>query len=207
MRGEMKSADKRKERGDRARADILRCSTRMASLEGLEGLTFGRVASEAGVAKSNVQVLFGDRETLQLATIEVGVDLYAETVVGPAMMKIGAVDRLIALVEGWYDFVEQRTLPGGCLIHALSNEYRTRPGDIRDRVEQHRVEARSRMVALLNDAIREGALRLGVEVDQIAFELISHQASANVAALMDDQEQFRRARLASGRLIQSIRSG
>src|SRR6478752_1024185 len=111
----MMTSDKRKERGDRARANILHHATRIASVEGLDGLTFGRVAADAGVARGNIQILFGDREALQLATIENGVSLYADAVIGPARAKPNAVERLIALIEGWYTFVEQRTLPGGCL--------------------------------------------------------------------------------------------
>ena len=64
----------------------------------------------------------------------------------------------------------------------------------------------SRVPATLIFAGLEGAIRRGVEVDQVAFELIAHWASANVAALMDDQKQFRRARLASSRLVQAVRS-
>lgn len=197
----MRTTDKRKERGDRARANILHHAIQIASVEGLEGLTFGRVAADAGVAKGNIQVLFGDREALQLATIESGVALYAETVVGPAMAEPTAVERLIALVEGWYTFVEQRTLPGGCLVHALSSEYRTRPGEIRDRVEHHRIGARQRIIDLLNEAVRAGELQAGTDVEQLAFELMSHQASANVAALMGETSQFELARRASGQRI------
>lgn len=201
----MRTIDKRKERGDRARANILHHAIQIASVEGLEGLTFGRVAADAGVAKGNIQVLFGDREALQLATIESGVALYAETVVGPAMAEPTAVERLIALVEGWYTFVEQRTLPGGCLVHALSSEYRTRPGDIRDRVEHHRTEARQRVVDLSNAAVRAGELQAGTDVEQLAFELMSHQASANVAALMGETSQFELARRASRQRIAAAR--
>ena len=201
----MRTTDKRKERGDRARANILHHAIQIASVEGLEGLTFGRVAADAGVAKGNIQVLFGDREALQLATIESGVALYAETVVGPAMAEPTAVDRLIALVEGWYTFVEQRTLPGGCLVHALSSEYRTRPGEIRDRVEHHRIGARQRIIDLSNEAVRAGELQAGTDVEQLAFELMSHQASANVAALMGETSQFELARRASGQRIAAAR--
>ncbi|NUS67637.1 MAG: TetR/AcrR family transcriptional regulator [Ensifer adhaerens] len=201
----MKANDKRKERGDRARANILHHATQIASVEGLEGLTFGRVAADAGVARGNVQVLFGDREALQLATIENGVTLYAETVVGPAMAFPTAVERLIAVIEGWYTFVEQRTLPGGCLVHALSSEYRTRPGEIRDRVEHHRAEARQRIVDLANAAINAGELQDGIDVGLLAFELTSYQASANVAALMGEAEQFELARRASRERLAAAR--
>ncbi|KRE11584.1 TetR family transcriptional regulator [Bosea sp. Root483D1] len=201
----MRANDKRKERGDRARANILHHATQIASVEGLEGLTFGRVAADAGVARGNVQVLFGDREALQLATIENGVALYAETVVGPAMALPRAVECLIALIEGWYTFVEQRTLPGGCLVHALSSEYRTRPGEIRDRVEHHRAEARQRIVDLANAAINAGELRGGIDVGLLAFELTSYQASANVAALMGEPEHFELARRASRERLAAAR--
>lgn len=201
----MKTIDKRKERGDRARANILHHAIQIASVEGLEGLTFGRVAADAGVAKGNIQVLFGDKEALQLATIENGVTLYTETVVAPAMAKPTAVERLIALVEGWYTFVEQRTLPGGCLVHALSSEYRTRPGDIRDRVEHHRTEARQRIIDLSNEAMRVGEIQAGTDIEQLAFELTSHQASANVAALMGEAAQFELARRASRQRLDAAR--
>lgn len=201
----MKTIDKRKERGDRARANILHHAIQIASVEGLEGLTFGRVAADARVAKGNIQVLFGDKEALQLATIENGVALYTETVVAPAMAKPTAVERLIALVEGWYTFVEQRTLPGGCLVHALSSEYRTRPGDIRDRVEHHRAEARQRIIDLSNEAMRVGELQAGTDIEQLAFELTSHQASANVAALMGEAAQFELARRASRQRLEAAR--
>lgn len=201
----MKTIDKRKERGDRARANILHHAIQIASVEGLEGLTFGRVAADAGVAKGNIQVLFGDKEALQLATIENGVALYTETVVAPAMAKPTAVERLIALVEGWYTFVEHRTLPGGCLVHALSSEYRTRPGDIRDRVEHHRAEARQRIIDLSNEAMRVGELQAGTDIEQLAFELTSHQASANVAALMGEAAQFELARRASRQRLEAAR--
>lgn len=203
----MKTIDKRKERGDRARANILHHATHIASLEGLEGLTFGRVATDAGVAKGNIQVLFGGREALQLATIQTGVAIYIETVVTPALAKPTAIERLTALIEGWYTFVEQRTLPGGCLVHALSSEYRTRPGTIRDHVEDHRTEARRRIVDLLNDAINAGALRADTDAEQLAFELTSYQASANVASLLGETDQFELARRASRqRLIEASRA-
>lgn len=199
------TSDKRKERGDRARANILHHATRIASIEGLDGLTFGRVAADAGVARGNIQILFGDREALQLATIENGVSLYTDAVIGPARARPNAVERLIALIEGWYTFVEQRTLPGGCLVHALSSEYRTRPGRIRDRVEHHRLEARQCIVNLSIEAMRAGELQPDTDIEQLAFELTSYQASANVAALMEEADQFELARLASRQRLRAAR--
>ena len=55
--------------GDRARARIVEHAARLASIEGLEGLSIGRLAEVTGVAKSSVHGLFGSKQELQLATI------------------------------------------------------------------------------------------------------------------------------------------
>ena len=40
----------------------------LASAEGLEGLTIGRLAAETGMSKSGLFAHFGSKEDLQLAT-------------------------------------------------------------------------------------------------------------------------------------------
>ncbi|MCY1224068.1 transcriptional repressor BetI [compost metagenome] len=190
----MVETDRRRIRGEKARAGVLAHSARIASVEGLEGLTFGRLASEAGVAKGNIQVLFGDKEALQLATLESAVELYRAAVVAPAMALARPGERLRALVTGWFQFVQERSLPGGCFLTAASNEYRTRPGAIRDRVNQHRNEARERFETLAREAIAAKALPAAANPVRLAFDLLAYQAIANVAAAMGDEAQFTMAR-------------
>jgi AcrR family transcriptional regulator len=176
---------------------ILSHSTSIASVDGLEGLTLGRVAAEAGVGKGNIQALFGDREALQLATLQSAVNMYKELVLEPALRRSSPMERLFALVEGWYSFVESRTLPGGCFLNAVSSEYRARPGRIRDQIETHRAETRSRFRNLIADAKAAGEFRFDVDEARLAFELVSYQATANIAALMGDEEDFALARKSS----------
>jgi AcrR family transcriptional regulator len=187
----------RSERGDRARAQVLAHATLIASMTGLEGLSMGRVAAEAGVGKGNIQVLFGDKEALQLATLEGAVDLFEAAVVVPAMGKKSPLARLLALVEGWFDFVESRALPGGCFMNAVSNEYRTRPGRIRDQIRKHRSTIRDRLRKLIVEAKEAGELRADVDVEQLVFDLIAIEAAANIAALMGETKEFDRARSTS----------
>jgi AcrR family transcriptional regulator len=200
------SRDGRRVRGDRARAQILTHSTAIASIEGLDGLTIGRLAAEASVGKGNIQVLFGDKESLQLATLQSAVDLYRAAVIEPALTQPSPLRQLQALVEGWFGFVEERTLPGGCFINATSNEYRARPGRIRDQVKQHRFEARSRLKGLIVEAKKLGELRSDVDEAQFSFELLAFQAAANVAALMGDEEEFSLAREASQQRLAAARA-
>ena len=69
--------DGRRARGDRTRQAVLKHAIEITAAEGLEGLTFGRVAQAAGVPKSTLQVLFKDRESLQLQTLAAAADEFA----------------------------------------------------------------------------------------------------------------------------------
>lgn len=187
----------RRLRGERARAEVLAHSAWIASKDGLEGLSIGRVAAEAGVSKANVQVLFGSREVLQFATLEKAVELYHSTVIFPAMNEKTPLTKLLALIEGWFNFVEKRTLPGGCFINSVSSEFRARPGRIRDRIIEHRVATRDRYRRLILEAKAAGELTHDLDADQLVFDLVANEAVANMAALLDDDEEFHRARATS----------
>ncbi|WP_232462561.1 TetR family transcriptional regulator C-terminal domain-containing protein [Bordetella genomosp. 9] len=198
--------DGRRLRGERSRAKVLDRSTALASVEGLEGLTFGRVAAEAGVGKANIQVLFGDREGLQLATLESALAIYQREILEPAMRRRTPLARLRALVEGWFAFVRERRLPGGCFITAASSEFRARPGAIRDRINASRLAKRERFRTLIEAAREAGELRGDVDADQLAFDLVACEAAANVAALMDDEWEFEMARRTALRHIAQARA-
>jgi AcrR family transcriptional regulator len=193
----MNEVDGRRARGQKAREQILTHATDIASTEGLEGLTIGRIAAEAGIGKGNIQILFGDKESLQLATLARATDLYTTMILEPAMREATPLARLLALVDGWFSFVDNRVLPGGCFINAVSSEYRARPGRIRDQIIKHRAGTRSRLRRLISDAKGHGEISPDVDVSQLVFDLVAHQAAANVAALMGDQEEFARARQSS----------
>lgn len=192
-----KRCDGRKARGDRSRAIVLERAAAIASTDGLDGLTIGRLAAEVGVGKGNIQVLFGDKEALQLATIEWVGELYNAMIVEPATRLASPLARLRAMIDGWYDFVERRSLPGGCFMNAVASEFRARPGAIRDRVAQRRLEKKQRYLSAAREAKAAGELRGDVDEEQLVFELLAFQAAANIASTIGDDEQFARARRTS----------
>jgi AcrR family transcriptional regulator len=186
--------DGRRLRGERSRARILDHAITIASVEGLSGLTIGRVAAEAGVSKGNITVLFGDKESLQLAVFLRVMEQFRETVLLPAAAKRTPLDRLLAWVDNWYDFVEARVMPGGCFLNAVSSEYRTRPGRIRDSINDFRYTGQARLREWIEAAKEAGQLRPDTDVQALAFSLLAYQTSANVASLMGDDATFKTAR-------------
>ncbi|CAB3913006.1 hypothetical protein LMG26854_06116 [Achromobacter aegrifaciens] len=190
-------SDGRRLRGERARARVLDEAVKLLSVEGLGGLTFGQVADLAEVGKSNLQVLFGDKENLQLAALAHAIGLYQTQVVEPAMRKRTPLTRLRALMNGWFDFVETRQLPGGCVITAVSSEYRARPGPLRDAIQQYREAGRTRLYGLIREARAQGQIAADADEAKLVMELLAYQAYANVAASMDDHAEFGRAKAAA----------
>ena len=71
--------------GERSHRAILDAAARLATLEGLEGLSFARVADEIGMSKSGLFSHFASKQDLQLATIATAEAVYAAEVVEPAM--------------------------------------------------------------------------------------------------------------------------
>lgn len=76
--------DGRVERGNRTRQLVLRRTVDIASVEGLEALSVGRLATELQLSKSGVFALFGSKQELQLATVREAARIYVEQVIRPA---------------------------------------------------------------------------------------------------------------------------
>lgn len=185
--------DGRRLRGDRSRLAILAEAVRLASEEGLEGLTFGRIGNAVGVSKGNIQALFGSREQLQLATLDEAMSIYRRSVVEPALAEQTPRAQAIALLENWYHFVRSRKLPGGCFLNAVSSEFRCRTGPIRERIESYRQAKRTRFRKLVEQLREAGELHEDSDPDELVFRWVACEAAANVAALMGDTEEFERS--------------
>src|SRR2546423_5675359 len=118
------------------RREILRKAVDIASAEGLEWLSIGRLAQEMGMSKSGIFAHFGKKKELQLATVETAKDIFMRVVVAPAMAKARGVKRLQAMLESWLRYVERGVFPGGCFFFGASVEFDSRPGAVRNRIAE-----------------------------------------------------------------------
>jgi AcrR family transcriptional regulator len=183
----------RRPRGWKTRRAILRRAVNLASLEGLEGLTIGKLASALRISKSGLFAHFGSKEDLQCAVVDEARDIFVERVVLPAA-KLHGVKRLRALCENWLAYGEDKTFPGGCFFSAASLEFDDRPGRVRDRI----VELMKKWLGNLEHAARDaqgaGEIRKDLDVRQLAFEIQALAMGANWSSrLFRDQRAFRAA--------------
>ena len=72
---------------------------RLATVEGIGGLSIARLADAVGMSKSVLFGHFGSKEELQLATVEEADALFAAQVIEPASTASTALERLRLLVD------------------------------------------------------------------------------------------------------------
>jgi len=101
----------RRARGLRTRTAILRRAVDLASAEGLEGLTVGRLADDLGMSKSGLFAHFGSKEELQLATVETARQIFIDQITRPALSAPRGMPRLWYWCVPWSRLRRKGTLP------------------------------------------------------------------------------------------------
>src|SRR3954471_3471509 len=97
---------------------IIRRAADIGSVEGLEGITIGRLAGELEMSKAGVIGHFGTKEELQLATLEMAAEVFRERVWAPAEHLEPGLPRLLGILEAWVAYADAPTWAGGCFIAA-----------------------------------------------------------------------------------------
>jgi len=193
-------------KGARTKQGILDRAVDIASVEGLEGLTIGRLAEELEMSKSGLFAHFGSKEELQLATVEAARQRFLDSMFRPALKAPRGYPRLVAICRAWLAYIKRGVFPGGCFFAAASFEFDGRPGPIRDAV----VAAMDVWLDALEKAIRmakeEGHIDRDVDVKQLAFELNAIFFGANFSYQMrDDKRALGRAWKAIETRLESVR--
>jgi AcrR family transcriptional regulator len=199
-------ADGRRRRGNRTRESILEAAADLASVEGLEGLTIGRLATALGMSKSGLFAHFGSKEELQLATIDAARKRFVEHVVKPSRGLPRGRARLEALSLDWLRYYRDQVFPGGCFFHAVKAEFDGRPaGPVRQVVMDDAREFLAFLTREVRKAQEAGDLDPSVEAEQIAFELEALGAAANQQfLLLGDPAVFDRAQNAIVRRLDEL---
>jgi AcrR family transcriptional regulator len=165
-------SDGRKVRGDRTRRAILTAAVNVASVEGLEGLSIGRLAAELEMSKSGLFAHFGSKEDLQIATVRAAAAIFGHRVVVPAQERFEpGIARLQGMLDNWLDYMEQGIFAGGCFFAAATIEMDGRPGPVRDCVAQQMTRWAETLADYARVAIERGELLEDTDPEQLAFEL------------------------------------
>jgi AcrR family transcriptional regulator len=182
--------------GERSRRAILEASARLATVEGLRGLTIGGLAAATGKSKSGLYAHFGSKEELQLATIDAANEIFQAEVVVPATASGGPIEQIIELSDRFLEYVGSDVFPGGCFFAAASAELDTHPGRVRERIAAFQAGWMQRFMELVAAAQTTGDIDEREDPMQLGFELNSMLSLANsIYVMFGDRSAFDRARL------------
>jgi AcrR family transcriptional regulator len=157
-------------KGAATRDRIIERALRTASVEGLEGISLGRLASDVGMSKSGLFAHFESKEALQLDVLAAAAEKFTEVVVHPAFEAPRGEPRVRALFEHWLRWERNESLPGGCVfMHAIA-ELDDRPGPARDSLVDWQQQWLDALAKAARIAVNEGHFHAGVDAELFAFQ-------------------------------------
>lgn len=194
--------DGRRARGERTRRSILETAATLASVEGLEGLSLGRLAKQLGVSKSGLYAHFGSKEELQLATIRTAAEMYGRDVRDRAMEAEPGTGQIVAFADVFLDYVRHGPFPGGCFFIASFLD----PANLRGPVRAALAEVQRGLIDFFADNVRvaqdHGELPADLEPEEVAFEVDAILVGADVNyVLFEDPVRLERAKQAVRKLL------
>ena len=185
-----------------SRSSAIEAAIDVASVEGLEGITIGRLADDLGMSKSGLIGRFGDKEAMQRAVLAAAVERFTEVVWRPVGGVEPGLPRLEAIVDAWIAHLREGVFPGGCFVTTASVEYDARPGALHDDVATAVRRWLTVLEAEARAARETGALPADRDPADVAFELHSLASGGSVAGrLIGDEAALERTRAAMRRAI------
>ena len=185
-------------KGEATRGAILDRAVDLASVDGLDGLTIGGLASDLGMSKSGLFAHFGSKQELQLATVAAAAARFQAAVVDSALDAEEGAPRLRAIATSYLSYLDADPYPGGCFWAATTAEFDDRPGPVRDAIA-------GAVDLWLGELERQARLAGAVDPARLAFELYAIVMGVNSRyRLSRDRRVFDYARDAVQRLLDEL---
>ena len=158
-------------KGTITRERIVDQALKDASLEGLEGLSLGRLADEVGMSKSGLFAHFGSKEELQKQVLAAAAERFTAIVVRPALTAPRGVPRVRAMFEGWLRWERDESVPGGCVFTHAQAELDDKPGPVRDSLAAWQRQWKEMLAKAASLAVEQKHFKQGLDTQQFAFQM------------------------------------
>ncbi len=160
-------------KGALTKAMIVDQALKIASRQGLEGLTVGHLAEALAMSKSGVFAHFGSREELQLAVVREYYDRFEAAVFQPALQEPKGLARLQKMINLWMQTSIQE-LSAGCIFISGAVEFDDRPGLVRDELVRSVQIWRAALKRAIEQAVEVGDLKKDCVPEAMLFQIYSY---------------------------------
>lgn len=176
-------------KGEKTLKTILKAAIDMASVNGLEGISIGGLANHIGMSKSGLFAHFGSKEGLQLAIIDAARKLFYKEVIAPARKEDPGIIRLWKFFNNWLLYLERNGFKGGCFFAAVSYEFDSRPGPVRDKIAYSMEAWKNTLKREVERAQQKNQIKKEVDPSQFAFEIMALAMGANLSFQLHNNTQ------------------
>ncbi|MFY9560586.1 MAG: TetR/AcrR family transcriptional regulator [Terriglobales bacterium] len=190
-------------KGTQTQAEILSQAVKIASVEGLAGLTIGRLAEELKMSKSGLFAHFRSKQRLELATIDRAWEIFANEVLVPANAAREGIEQLWGLCDLWIRRIERHVFRGSYFFTGAFFEYAGRYGPVPNRVTKVVREWFGTLKDSVRAAQKQDEIKPDADAERISYQLDGLLVGAYWAHLQGGSEAFREARSAILRLLAS----
>ena len=193
-------------KGEQTRSAILSEAIKLASIQGLDGISIGGLAARMKLSKSGLFGHFGSKEALQQAILEAVAERFVGQVIRPALQQPRGEQRLRAFFDNWLAWVDNDILPGGCPLMGAALELDDRPGPLRDYLASQQSQFIRTLERMAQTAVSQGAFRQDVDIHQFAFDLYGIGIGYSIwLRLLRDADAKHRAAVAFEALLARVR--
>jgi len=114
------------------KSSIINYELKVASIQGLEGVTIGGLAKDLKISKSGLFRHFGFKEVLQLEILKASEKLFFDKVIYPALCAKTGLIKLKLFFDNWLNLIQSDDDQSGCFFTALGLELDEKPGSARN---------------------------------------------------------------------------
>lgn len=157
------------------KALILETAVKIASRDGIDGLTIGELAKAVGMSKSGLFAHFRGKDQLQLEVLQKARDQFVDVVLRPAFKYAPGEPRVKAMMKNWLAHLnDDGTLQGGRILIAASIELDDRPGVLRDFAKNVQKDLVANVEKAARIAVEQGHFRKNLDIELFAWSMYSH---------------------------------
>jgi AcrR family transcriptional regulator len=178
---------KQRSDGERTRHTIVRQAVSLATVDGLEGLSIGNLASALDMSKSGIYAHFGSKQDLQLATVDEAERIFQAEVIEPALAAAEGLTQLVALCDAFFDYLAKRTFPGGCFFAGAALEMGTRPGPVKEQIAAFQGRLTALIRQFIVSALDQHELSGDEDPDALTFEINGIILAANTSFVLREE--------------------
>ena len=181
-------------KGEQTKALILEKASKLFNSQGYRASSISDIMHETGLRKGGIYNHFENKEEIMLSAFAFSIDtmrhLFSEAMAG----KQGCMERLLSIVSVFEGMAEKELFPGGCPIMNAAIEADDADPLLQEKVREAMDSLLGMVRNLVQEGIKKGEVKQGVDPDFVATVFISTlEGALALSKLYKNQEYMKRA--------------